>query len=214
MRPWKFNSKTIHWEDYDLEFDQDDRFVQIKRAVGTIHDKELEYAGLVEEIADKIARWFMGSPKTPWWDVMMYCIYVHIVLTMLVCFVKTDFINITLILFLLKAWYFSDEIKRIDLWLIVASIVISWVFDLFWMFFHLGSWFSTHNPEHSDVEVGVWWFCAVVTFISFIFWFVLCVVVWKISVEFDRLFKPNALMDEKLQRFASPPANWRVHLND
>lgn len=88
---------------------------------------------------------------------------------MLVCFTKTDFINLTIVIGLLKAKYFSDEIKRIELRMIAALILLSWGFDLFWMIFHMGSWFSTHNPEHSDVEVGVRRFCATVTFFSFIF---------------------------------------------
>ena len=37
--------------------------------------------------------------------------YIHIVLTMLVCFVKTDFINLTIVLMLLRVRYFAEDVK-------------------------------------------------------------------------------------------------------
>jgi len=67
------------------------------------------------------------------------------------------------------------------------------------MFFHLGSWFSRFNPEHSDVEVSIRRFCATITFLSFVFRIVLVLVTWKISVEFERLYKPRGtLLDDQL----------------
>jgi len=88
-------------EDFDLELDGEEKFSMIKKAVGTVHGKELEYATFIEEIADKISRKVWGSNKTPWWDVLAISIYIHIVLTMLVCIIKSDFINLTLVLMLL-----------------------------------------------------------------------------------------------------------------
>lgn len=168
----------------------------------------MEYASLVEEIADWFSRWFIGYPKTPWWDALNTLTIIHIILTMLVCFIKTDFINLTLVLMLLKTKYYAEEVKWIELRMVAFAILLSWVFDLIWMFFHLGSWFSWFNPEHSDVEVSIWRFCATITFLSFVFRFVLFVVTWKISVEFDWLFKPRGtLLDEQLERFKSPPNN-------
>ena len=40
---------------------------------------------------------------------------IHIILTMLVCFIKTDFINLTVVLILLKTKYYAEEVKRIEL---------------------------------------------------------------------------------------------------
>jgi len=151
----------------------------------------------------------MGSIKTPWWDLLIYCIYIHIFLTMLVCFMKTDFINLTIVLMLLWIRYFAEDVKWVELWLITAAIFLSWMFDLFWMIFHMGAWFSKFNPEHSDVEVTIWRFCALITFVSFFFRAVLFIVTWKISVEFDWLFRPHPLLDEKLSWFASPKQNKR-----
>lgn len=157
----------------------------------------MEYASLVEDIADRFSWRFIGYPKTPWWDALNTLTIIHIILTMLVCFIKTDFINLTVVLILLKTKYFAEEVKWIELWLAASAILLSWIFDLIWMFFHLGAWFSRFNPEHSDVEVSIWRFCATITFLSFLFRIILFVVTWKISVEFDRLFKPRGtLLDD------------------
>jgi hypothetical protein len=110
---------------------------------------------------------------------------VHVILTMLVCFIKTDFINLTVVLILLKTKYYAEDVKRIELRMAAFAILLSWIFDLIWMFFHLGAWFSRFNPEHSDVEVSIRRFCATITFVSFVFRIVLFVVTWKISVEFE-----------------------------
>jgi len=48
-------------EDFDLELDGEEKFSMIKKAVGTVHGKELEYATFIEEIADKISRKVWGS---------------------------------------------------------------------------------------------------------------------------------------------------------
>jgi len=188
----------------------------IKWAVGTVHGKELEYAVAVEDLADSISWKILGYAKTPWWELLQYCVYIHIGLTMLVCFIKSDFINLTVVLMLLWMKYFAEDVKRVELRLVAVAIIISWIFDLIWMFFHLGAWFSKFNPEHSDVEVSIRRFCAIITLISFIFRFVLFVVTWKISVEFDWLFRPHPLLDEKMSWFASPPNNKqnRVYIDD
>lgn len=52
MMPQKKNSKQTFVINDDLEFGDQDKFASIKRAVGTIRVKEVEYASLVEEIAD------------------------------------------------------------------------------------------------------------------------------------------------------------------
>lgn len=101
MRPNKVMKPHVFREDFDLEIDQDEKFGMIKRHVGKVYEKELQYASFIEEVADNLSKKLMGSIKTPWWDLLIYCIYIHIFLTMLVCFMKTDFINLTIVLMLL-----------------------------------------------------------------------------------------------------------------
>lgn len=52
MMPQKKMNKQSFVVNDDLEFGDQEKFASIKRAVGTVRVKEMEYASLVEDLAD------------------------------------------------------------------------------------------------------------------------------------------------------------------
>ena len=70
------------------------------------------------------------------------CTIVHCVITMINCFMKSDFINLSVGILLLHVTYNNGNLKKWHFRLIVLTILLSWVYDLVWLFFHLGSWWS------------------------------------------------------------------------
>ncbi len=162
------------------------------------------YAAKVEEVADNLTRKFVGFSSTPWLTVLNVCTYIHTVLTMLACFKKPDFLNLTIIMILFHARYNYQDVKKWHLRMAALLILVSWVFDLFWLFLQMGAMWRKDHPEHSGMELGLRRFVLLVTIISFLFRFVLLLVTWKISVEFERLFRNRGtLLDQN--RFSSPP---------
>ena len=61
---------------------------------------------------------------------------------MINCFMKSDFINLSVGILLLHVTYNNGNLKKWHFRLIVLTILLSWVYDLVWPFFHLGSWWS------------------------------------------------------------------------
>jgi hypothetical protein len=201
MRPQK-KSMSYAFQNEDLEIEEDEKFVKVKRAVGAVHHKEVEYAERIESFADNLAHKLGGYTSTPWWTALYSGTLIHALLTMLCCFYKSDFINLTVVVMLLHVHFNALDVKKWHFRAIVFCILMSWVFDLFWMFFHMGSWWSKYNPEHGGVELGFRRFCVIFTFFSFLFRIILFLVAWKISVEFDRLFKARGTsLDGINQRF-------------
>lgn len=83
---------------------------------------------------------------------------------------------------------FAQRAKRWMFRLIVASIAISFLIDIFWMIFFTSSWWD-RAPYDGDVELGLRRFIVIVTYLLFLVKIVVFLVFWKISVDFDRLFK-------------------------
>lgn len=71
---------------------------------------------------------------------------------------------------------------------IVISLIISIFTDIIWMIFNTSSWWS-RAPYDGDVELVLRRFVIIVTFVSFLFRIPVFLVMWKISVDFDRLFR-------------------------
>lgn len=163
------------------------------------------YAAKVEEVADNITRRVVGFSTTPWLTVLHVATYVHAALTMLACFKKPDFINLTIVMLLFHVRINFQAVKRWQMRGVAALILASWVFDLFWLLLQLRAMWSADHPEHSGMELGLRRFVLLITILSFFFRFILLVIVWKISVEFERLFRNRGtLLDQN--RFSSPPA--------
>lgn len=110
MQPQKKQTSFGFAED---DFDEEAQDNQILRVVGTVYKQEHVYSNAVENIADKLTQKYTKFHSTPWYTLLYLTTIVHGVLTMLLCFYKTDFINLSILIMLLHVRYNSDQIKRI-----------------------------------------------------------------------------------------------------
>lgn len=85
---------------------------------------------------------------------------------------------------------FASRTKRWMFRLIVVSIAISFLIDIIWMIFFTSSWWS-RAPHDGDVELGLRRFIVIMSYLLFLIKIVVFLVFWKISVDFDRIFKAN-----------------------
>jgi len=106
MRPHKKGMTTALVPEMDSEIEDGGDFGQIKRAVGTVHQNEMVYAAVVERVADNLTQRTLGYSSTPWLTVLNVATIIHTFLTMLACFKKPDFVNLTIVVILFYSRYF------------------------------------------------------------------------------------------------------------
>lgn len=64
------------------------------KATSQVGDRERNWARLFESVSDNFSQG-LGMRTTPWFKVMQYFNILYSVMTLLVCFLRTDFVNLT-----------------------------------------------------------------------------------------------------------------------
>lgn len=102
----------------------------------------------------------------PWFTLTKIVLGIYSVLTCLVLFVRTDFVNLTVCTSAIYMILNTDRIKKWTFRVLVFGIFLSLVYDLFWFLF-----IQDFNNDQSDggVEKAVKSFSLSVSYFSFFF---------------------------------------------
>lgn len=140
-------------------------------------------------MSDQIAA-RMGFHQVPWFRLTVLVLAVYALLTMLVCFYRTDFINLTIITWSFYVLVNTEEVKRTTFRYLVLGIVVSWVYDLMWLF--LQNWTDDFRYD-GGAELGIRKFCLFFSYISFFFRILVAMVFWKDSMDFNEIIKDSGI---------------------
>lgn len=124
----------------------------------------------------------------PWFSVLQLFIFVFLIITLMVCFFKPDFLCLTVCA--VTAYYIMDTGKAEQHWIRMQffGLVLSFILDVIWLILMLQPWWG-HEHYDGDLEKRIRRYSIVMVFIS-LFWRIFLIpVYWKISVDFGRLFK-------------------------
>lgn len=120
----------------------------------------------------------------------MLVLGIYALLTMLVCFYRTDFINITIITWSFYILVNTEEVKKTTFRYLVLGIVVSWMYDLMWLF--LQNWTDDFRYD-GGAELGIRKFCLFFSYISFFFRIIVAMVFWKDSMDFNEIIKNSGM---------------------
>jgi hypothetical protein len=94
-----------------------------------VQEKEVEIK--VDAVANKIAE-KMGYPEMPWLRVTWVVLCLYTVLTVMVMFSRSDFVNLTVCTAAIYMLFNTESLTRMRFRALVLGIIISLVYDLFW----------------------------------------------------------------------------------
>jgi hypothetical protein len=160
----------------------------IVSATNKIRGPERSLARGFEQYTDGFSYSFLGLRSTPWFKIMQWFNVIYCILTLCTCFIRSDFINLTVCVLICYCVSKLNTLKRWQFRLIVVGLIMSWLSDILWMIFHTSSWWAPANYD-GDCELALRRFVVIVTYLSFIFRVFIFLVFWKLSVDFNRLVK-------------------------
>lgn len=145
----------------------------------------------------------MGFHQVPWFRLTVLVLGIYALLTMLVCFYRTDFINLTIITWSFYVLINTEEVKKTTFRTLVLGIVISWVYDLMWLF--LQNWTEDFRYD-GGAELGIRKFALFFSYISFFFRILVVMVFWKDSMDFNEIIKSSGISNVHSQPSSQPAA--------
>jgi hypothetical protein len=138
----------------------------MERQLAAFEEKEKVILEKVDSVAAQIAQKY-GYDSVPWFKLTWYLLWIYTVLTNLVLFHRSDFINLTVCVVAIYMMFNTSTITRTRFRMLVLGIFITLVWDLIW--------FSLKHSEYSDDlkhdggnERGIRTFSLYMSYISFI----------------------------------------------
>merc|ERR1712166_1633035 len=129
--------------------------------------------------ANEVAKKY-GYPETPWLLVTKIILVIYLVLTCFSCYYRPDFMSLTAMgTFAVECPHFF---RRWIFRLLVIFIFITWVFDIFHLFFLHDS--REDDEGDCDLSKNVRRFSYFFVWISFFFRPIVILVFWKDSLDF------------------------------
>lgn len=129
----------------------------------------------------------MGYSDIPWFILTKLTIYVYNILTLLVCFHRSDFINLSICVLSLFIIENTDEVKRKTFRNLLFCVIGSLFYDLIWMLIYTYDWNNDTAIYDGGAEVKIRRFSLSVTYISFFFRLFVILVYWKASMDFEKV---------------------------
>jgi hypothetical protein len=128
-------------------------------------EREAAFLGPFEAVSDGVAK-SVGFDSCPWFLVTQIVLFLYFGMTILVCFYRPDFINITICVVALYMVNEPSEVKKWTFRLLVLGIFLSLVFDV--VFFVLND-YSNEKQYDGGAESGVRHFSMTMSYVSFFF---------------------------------------------
>lgn len=129
-----------------------------------VREKEVEKK--VDLIAERVAQ-RLGYDDVPWLKLTWYLLWIYSALTNLVMLKREDFLDLAICVIAFYMLLNKDRINRAIFRILVAGIILSLIYDIFW-FIIKHSEFSSSSAEDAGTELKVKQFVLIVSYILFI----------------------------------------------
>jgi len=106
----------------------------------------------------------------------------------MIMFHRPDYINLTICVVALYMMFNTESITKIRFRMLVAGIVLTLIFDLFW-FALKHSEYSSDSKDGGGLETGVKRTVLILSYLSFFFRLLVAIVFWKDSMDFQNIIK-------------------------
>lgn len=138
----------------------------------------------IDNVSSNIA-YKLGMNYVPWFTLTKIVLGIYTILTCLVLFFRTDFLNLTICTSAIYMINNTDKIRRWTFRILVLGIFLSLLYDLFWFFV------TDLKNEKSDggMQSAVRNFSLIMSYFSFFFRIIVALVFWKDSLDFNRIIK-------------------------
>jgi hypothetical protein len=83
---------------------------------------------VAQNLANKI-----GFAHIPWWSLTTTVLYIYAALTILVCFERPDFVNLTIVTAAIQMILSPKKIKRWSFRYLLYAVALTMIYDLFWL---------------------------------------------------------------------------------
>ena len=109
----------------------------------------------------------LGMNSVPWFRLTCYVLGIYSLLTCLVMFFRTDFINLTVCTVAIYMMMNTDKIRKWTFRMLVMAIILSMVYDVIWVIMIQD--FSSERPEDGGLEKTVRNFSLKMSLVSLVF---------------------------------------------
>lgn len=184
-----------------LSSDPNERMQQLQGQIFRVEKNvEEKFDVISQQVASKL-----GMKEIPWFRWTLNLTFVYTVLTILVCFHRQDFLNVSYICIALSCLQLTvctvaiymllnlDRVTQYTFRYLVLGIFISIIYDLFW--FSINSMeYEGENKNDVGVERRIKLFSFYTSVISFFVRLIMALIYWKDSLDFD-----NIMLGRKIQ---------------
>lgn len=118
------SKRAVEAQTQDLPPDVIAKIEAIERSEKVIEAK-------VDQVANTFAR-RAGYETVPWFMLTWYLLWLYTVLTVLVMYLRPDFLNLTICTTALYMMFNTDRITKLRFKMLVLGIFISIIYDIFW----------------------------------------------------------------------------------
>lgn len=139
----------------------------------------------MEVAVNKFASRTLGVNEIPWYVITVYCAYLNVVVTCLSCFIRADFISLTVACVAINMVLHPEHAERNYFRYLVLGLVISLVFDVFWLFIKSGEYHTAIGAEDGGTETKVKRFSLYMSYFNFFFRIFMTLIFWKDSLDFE-----------------------------
>lgn len=184
------NYRIGTFQSEDESEDEEMRTNPLVKAVNTVWQPEKALAKSVESTFDNFSQEILGLRTTPWFRLMQWSAIIYCILTLCSCFLRTDFINLTVCVLICYCISKINTLKRWQFRMIVYGLITSWFSDLLWIIMHTSSWWKRANYD-GDVELTLRRVVVIISFLSFLFRIFIILIFWKLSLYHKRRMRSS-----------------------
>lgn len=96
------------------------------------HPKEEQLHVQLDMVAQGLAK-KIGFDHVPWYSLTQLALTIYMTLTLLICFARPDFLNLTICVAAFQMFMNPEKFKKGHFRIVVAATGISFFYDLFWL---------------------------------------------------------------------------------
>ena len=143
---------------------------EIEARLQALEEKEQVYEQKLDDIASSIALKY-GYDNVPWFMLTWWVLWIYTVLTLLVMFLRPDFLNLTICVVGLYMMFNTDRITKNKFRMLVLGVLVSIVYDIVWFIIKHNEYAPAEgaNADTGNVENKVKKFSLLMAYTSFFF---------------------------------------------
>ncbi|TNV72186.1 hypothetical protein FGO68_gene616 [Halteria grandinella] len=163
---------------------------EIAARLDAMEEREHELEEKLDAVANNLALKY-GYDSVPWFALTWWVLWIYTILTLLVMFLRPDFLNLTICIIGLYMMFNTDRITKNKFRMLVFGVALSIVYDLVWFFMKHQEYAPDVGATEttSGVEAGVKKFSLMMAYTSFFFRFFVMIVLWKDSLDFSKIIQ-------------------------